>query len=84
MEGRQDEEILVSGENPSPRSWFERTFSTMLPGNMRGNILLLTMATTGMAFTMSHFQAKKIGLLFLLLLMWMASMISYVSNMILY
>ena len=56
----------------------------MLPGNMRGNILLLTMATTGMAFTMSHGHAKNIGLFLFLILLWGSAFVSYISNMILY
>jgi hypothetical protein len=56
----------------------------MLPGNMRGNILLLTMETTGMAFTMSHGHAKNVGLFFFIILLWGAALISYISNMILY
>ena len=84
MEDRNDEETLVGTVEPKKRSWFQRTFSTMLPGNMRGNILLLTMATTGMAFTMSHGHAKNVGLFLFMILLWSAAFVSYISNMILY
>lgn len=84
MNGKYEEETSTQIPSTRRRSWFQRTFSTMLPGNMRGNILLLTMATTGMSFTMCHAHAKNIGLFFFLLLLWGSGVVSYVSNMILY
>mgnify|MGYP006945906074 CR=1 FL=1 len=57
----------------------------MIPGNLWGNILLLTMATTGMSFTMSPYEAKKnSGLVLFIFFLILAAGLSSLSNMLLY
>ena len=63
------------------KNWFQRTFSKMSEGGIRGNILLMTMATTGNAFNLLPFYAKEAGLLNIIFLLCFSAFISYIANM---
>lgn len=56
----------------------------MEEGGLRGNVFLMIMTTTGSAFTMIPFYAKKTGIFLFLILLIFPAFVSYLSSTILY
>jgi amino acid permease len=70
--------------SPKKRSWFERTFSPLTAGGIRGNIFLLIITTLGSSFFVLPYCAKKIGILSTLIMVCLSALISYSCSSILY
>ena len=66
------------------RSWMNRTFSSMKPGALRGNIFLLLITTTGCAFFYIPYYGKKTGLFLLTVMLFIAGALSFFSSNLLY
>ena len=84
------EQLLVATKNkPQPyenlrRSWFNRTFSPMTEGGIRGNIFLLIVTTLGSSFFYLPFFARKVGLLSTLFMVFFNAFLAYMCSKILY
>ena len=56
----------------------------MEKGGIRGNVFLMIMTTTGSAFTMIPFYAKKTGIFLFLIMLIFPAFVSYLSSTVLY
>ena len=76
--------VTMDASRKSNRSWFERTFSKMEEGSLRGNILLLIITTMGSSFFLLPYCAKRIGIMTTIGLLAVSGFISYYSSMLLF
>lgn len=66
-----------------PISWVKRTFGPLTKGGVRGNIFLLIITTIGSSFFYLPYAARQIGLVFTLILLVTAALLSFFSSLIL-
>lgn len=66
------------------RSFIQRTFSSITPGGVRGNIFLFISTSIGSSFFLLPYTAKISGLVTILIFLLLAAFFTYFVSVILY